>query len=268
MRRGARGARRQRVAGASAGAEIEEAGPIRGQGPGRHGGFAAGPGAVPGLGGEVSATYAYRDAGGRLLYEVVRRVPKGFACRRAGRRRRVDLEHERCGVGAVPVARAGGGGEAGAGGVRGGVREGRGRIAGLRARGDDERGRRRPLAGGARRGAARRAGGGDPRQRRGGAGARRGDAAVAGRGGGGGAVPGAAQSWRRRGTCRTGSRRGRRRGGRAKGSARSCCGWPRRRRRGRRRRRWWRRPEVRLPGRWRRPVRRRCAPRRMAEVAP
>jgi hypothetical protein len=33
-------------------------------------------------GGEVIAAYGYRDAGGRLLYEVVRRVPKGFACRR------------------------------------------------------------------------------------------------------------------------------------------------------------------------------------------
>jgi putative DNA primase/helicase len=31
---------------------------------------------------EVSAVYGYRDAGGRLLFEVVRTVPKGFACRR------------------------------------------------------------------------------------------------------------------------------------------------------------------------------------------
>jgi putative DNA primase/helicase len=30
----------------------------------------------------VGATYPYRDAGGRLLYEVARKVPKGFACRR------------------------------------------------------------------------------------------------------------------------------------------------------------------------------------------
>jgi putative DNA primase/helicase len=33
-------------------------------------------------GSEVAATYPYRDAGGRLLYEVVRRRPKSFACRR------------------------------------------------------------------------------------------------------------------------------------------------------------------------------------------
>src|ERR1700719_4445515 len=31
---------------------------------------------------EVAAAYPYRDAGGRLLYEVVRRHPKSFACRR------------------------------------------------------------------------------------------------------------------------------------------------------------------------------------------
>ena len=33
-------------------------------------------------GGEVEAVYRYRDAGGEVVYEVVRKRPKGFACRR------------------------------------------------------------------------------------------------------------------------------------------------------------------------------------------
>ncbi|HVT17865.1 MAG TPA: AAA family ATPase [Thermoanaerobaculia bacterium] len=35
-----------------------------------------------GAGGEVVATYPYRDAAGRTVYEVVRKQPKAFACRR------------------------------------------------------------------------------------------------------------------------------------------------------------------------------------------
>src|SRR5437016_10158750 len=31
---------------------------------------------------EVAATYAYTDGGGRLLYEVLRLLPKAFSCRR------------------------------------------------------------------------------------------------------------------------------------------------------------------------------------------
>jgi putative DNA primase/helicase len=45
-------------------------------------GLEEGPAGAGGAGGEVVATYPYRDAAGRLVYEVVRKRPKAFACRR------------------------------------------------------------------------------------------------------------------------------------------------------------------------------------------
>jgi hypothetical protein len=49
---------------------------------GAGGGGAGGGGALRDHRREVAATYAYTDGGGRLLYEVLRLLPKAFSCRR------------------------------------------------------------------------------------------------------------------------------------------------------------------------------------------